>query len=341
MRSPGVRWQGRPEVGQKSARSRPEVDLGSTWGPTGGRSGGRSGGRPAFDPNQRHLSGSRVPIASGIGSRGLDFMSATVATASPDQDRARTVEELRRELNAAHRREAATAEVLRIISRSAFDLQSVLDALVASAAHLCDAPMVAIHVQRDAQLPGRARYGFPPEMVEALSKIGQVLDRGSLAGRTIAQGQAVHIPDVEADAQYTFHDFTRITGARSMLGVPILRDGRPVGLLSLYRTRVAPFTPRQVELMASFADQAVIALENTRLFAEVQARTRELEIASQHKSQFVANMSHELRTPLAAILGYAELMQEGFYEPLGQKSLDALTRIRSNGKHLLGLINTV
>src|SRR5215510_11296144 len=284
MRSPGVRWQGRPEVGQKSARSRPEVDLGSTWGPTGGRSGGRSGGRPAFDPNQRHLSGSRVPIASGIGSRGLDFMSATVATASPDQDRARTVEELRRELNAAHRREAATAEVLRIISRSAFDLQSVLDALVASAAHLCDAPMVAIHVQRDAQLPGRARYGFPPEMVEALSKIGQVLDRGSLAGRTIAQGQAVHIPDVEADAEYTFHDFTRITGARSMLGVPLLRDGRPVGLLSLYRTRVAPFTARQIDLMATFADQAVIAIENTRLFEEVQARTRKLKEALEQQT---------------------------------------------------------
>ena len=100
--------------------------------------------------------------------------------------------------------------------------------------------------------------------------------------------------------------------------------------------------------METFADQAGIAIENTRLFEEVQARTRELaktvqdlEIASQHKSQFVANMSHELRTPLAAILGYAELIQEGFYGSLPEKSMDALTRIRSNGKHLLGLINTV
>src|SRR5215471_3525523 len=211
-------------------------------------------------------------------------MSATPATVNSDQDLVRTVEELRRELSAAHRRERATAEVLRIISRSAFDLQSVLDALVASAAQLCDAPMVAIHVQRDAQLPGRARYGFPPEMVEALSKIGQVLDRGSLAGRTIAQAQAVHIPDVEADAEYTFREFTRITGARSMLGVPILRDGRPVGLLSLYRTRVAPFTARQIDLMATFADQAVIAIENTRLFEVEQRHARELKEALEQQT---------------------------------------------------------
>jgi signal transduction histidine kinase len=93
--------------------------------------------------------------------------------------------------------------------------------------------------------------------------------------------------------------------------------------------------------MQSFANQSAIALENARLFNEIARKSRELEIASQHKSQFVANMSHELRTPLAAILGYAELMEEGFYDPLGQKSLDALARIRSNGKHLLGLINTV
>jgi len=128
----------------------------------------------------------------------------------------------------------------------------------------------------------------------------------------------------------------------------MIKDDRPIGAIAMARSHTGKFPEQQIELLGTFADQAVIAIENIRLFEEVQARTRELaktvedlEIASQHKSQFVANMSHELRTPLAAILGYAELMQEGFYEPLGQKSLDALTRIRSNGKHLLGLINTV
>jgi signal transduction histidine kinase len=114
-----------------------------------------------------------------------------------------------------------------------------------------------------------------------------------------------------------------------------------VGVLVVRRNQPGTFSLEVIRLVEAFAAQSAIAVENAPLFGEIAQKSRELEISSQHKSQFVANMSHELRTPLAAILGYAELMQEGFYEPLGQKSLDALNRIRSNGKHLLGLINTV
>src|SRR4029077_10283167 len=128
---------------------------------------------------------------------------------------------------------------------------------------------------------------------------------------------------------------------RASLIVPLLGAEGPLGTLILRRRRPGEFPATVVSLMQAFADQSAIALENARLFEEIAKKGHELEIASQHKSQFVANMSHELRTPLAAILGYAELMQEGFYGSLSVKSTDALTRIRSNGKHLLGLINTV
>jgi signal transduction histidine kinase len=128
---------------------------------------------------------------------------------------------------------------------------------------------------------------------------------------------------------------------RAALIVPLLSVEGPLGALVLQRRTLGEFPPAVISLMQSFADQSAIALENARLFDQIAQKSRELEIASEHKSQFVANMSHELRTPLAAILGYAELMEEGLYEPLGEQSLAALARIRSNGKHLLGLINTV
>jgi signal transduction histidine kinase/putative methionine-R-sulfoxide reductase with GAF domain/HAMP domain-containing protein len=185
------------------------------------------------------------------------------------------------ELRESLRQQTATADVLKTISRSALNLQSVLDALVSSASALCDSPMAAIHVQSGTNLPGRARHGFSLEMVEALSKLEQVMGRGSLAGRTLTEARPVQIPDAEADPEYTSRDFLHITGARSMLGVPLLRGGTPIGLLSLYRTSAIPFTRRQLELMETFADQAMIAIENSRLFEEVQARNRDLTALSE------------------------------------------------------------
>jgi len=251
------------------------------------------------------------------------------------------------ELRESLRQQTATADVLKVISRATFDLPKVLDTLVESAASLCDSNDTSITLKEDDVLRVISHRGH----ISSIGRKGPLpLTHGSVVGRAVLDGRTIHVADLtaESDEYPEGSDRARRLGFHTILAVPLTRVGVAIGAIVIRRTEVRPFTDRQIDLLKTFADQAVIAIENARLFEEVQARTRELaktvedlEIASQHKSQFVANMSHELRTPLAAILGYAELMQEGFYEPLGQKSLDALTRIGSNGKHLLGLINTV
>ena len=149
------------------------------------------------------------------------------------------------------------------------------------------------------------------------------------------------IPDVKNDPDYTWVEAQKLDDYRTIIAVPMLREGVPIGVLTLTRSEVRPFTDRQVELVTTFADQAAIAIENVRLFDEIQDKSQQLEEASQHKSQFLANMSHELRTPLNAILGYTELMADGAYGEPSEKMLGILKRLEANGRHLLGLINDV
>jgi signal transduction histidine kinase len=270
----------------------------------------------------------------------MDAMSPEASTIGGDQ----VSEELRRELAEAREEQAATAEILRVISSSPVDPQRVFAEIAASAARLCDAYDAVIR-QVDGEVLRLVAHHGPIPMTDTLP-----LTRAIPGGRAVLDRQTIHLADMQVETgDYPGgSDTARRLGVHTILAVPLIRGGEAIGVIVIRRAEVRSFTDRQIELLKTFADQAVIAIENTRLFEEVQARTRELaktvedlKIASQHKNQFVANMSHELRTPLAAILGYAELIQEGFYEPQGPKSLDALTRIRSNGKHLLGLINTV
>jgi signal transduction histidine kinase len=155
------------------------------------------------------------------------------------------------------------------------------------------------------------------------------------------EAKMIHIPDILADPEYTWSESQKRGGFHTMLGVPLLREGIPIGVMAMTRSAKSPFTDKQIELMSTFADQAVIAIENVRLFDEIQEKSRQLAEASQHKSQFLANMSHELRTPLNAILGYTELIIDGIYGETPEKAQAVLKRIESNGRHLLGLINDV
>ena len=237
------------------------------------------------------------------------------------------------ELRELLQQQTATADVLKIISRSAFDLQTVLDTLTDLAARLCEADMAAIIRQKGTANYWATSYGLPPEHAEYVKSLPIVPGRGTVVGRILTEGKTVHVADVLADLEYTFLEAQRRAGYRTALGVPLLREGVPIGIVLLMRHTVRPFTEKQIELATTFADQAVIAIENVRLFDEVQARTREVQELLEYQTAIsevlnvISRSPNQLQPVLDTIVQTAARLCEAEYSVFFRQQDDARYRI--------------
>ena len=246
------------------------------------------------------------------------------------------VEDRTRELTESLEQQTATSEILGVISSSPTDIQPVLDAVAESAARLCDATNAQIYRVEGNVLRLAASHGSLPATEEI------PITRGSLAGRAVLDRQTVHIHDLAAEIETEFPDSAeaqRRFGHRTVLSTPLLREGVPLGVIGIRRTEVRPFTDKQIALLKTFADQAVIAIENVRLFQEIQDKNEQLEAANRHKSQFLANVSHELRTPLNSIIGFTRIVLRRVGAQIPDLQKDNLQKVLVSSEHLLSLIN--
>ncbi len=241
-----------------------------------------------------------------------------------------------RDLSFALDQQTATADVLRVLSDSPTEIQPVLDAVVHKAARLCSADDVVVRLADAGVSRLVAHHGTLPAAVT------RRITRASISGRALIERTTVEVDDAtSALHQAEYPDGDAGAGARSMVAVPLVNEDRAEGAIVMRRTEARPFAEREVKLLETFAAQASIALRNARLYHELERKSRELELADRHKSQFLANVSHELRTPLNAIIGFSEVLRARMFGELNKKQAEYIDDIHSSGRHLLALINDI
>ena len=226
---------------------------------------------------------------------------------------------------------------------STLELQALLEAILAHACRLANAGGGAIYTFDEVteEFSLAATHGMSAELIEAIREAHPRLRDNSPVGQCTLTRSVIQVSDLATEPAYPMREALLRADVRALLAVPLLREERIIGAFMVRRRQPGSFDQAVIELMQSFASQSALAIQNARLFQEIEEKSRQLEVASQHKSQFLANMSHELRTPLNAVLGYTELMQDGLYGELAPETKEVLVRIQANGNHLLGLINDV
>lgn len=272
----------------------------------------------------------------------LDPVAQQLALAIQNNRLLKELQEQSRELARSVEEMKVLREVGQAIN-STLDLQTVLATIVAHAVQLSDVDAGMIHEydERSERFIVRATHGMDGELVEGLRANSIRIGEGAV-GRAAAAREPVAVPDIESGSyDARLRELLARFGFRAVLNVPLLREDRVYGGLSVCRKAPGEFPPQVVDLLRTFATQSVLAIRNARQFQELEEKGQQLEVASKHKSQFLANMSHELRTPLNAILGYTELILDNIYGDVPDKIREPLKRLDKNGRHLLGLINDV